>query len=160
MKRMMMMVVMALAAAPAAFAKGEEAPDLSTAFGSATQLVAAAEKAEKVDTRIETRMRAIGERQLVAVGECYRSAEGNFLDKFAFQLIYKQKVEHYLVEVKDSRTFLGGGTVSESIIAGSQKESFEEIVEEKETENVGIHSEAACTKMRVLYVEQLKNAAK
>lgn len=164
MKHLMMAAAVALAAAPAAFAKDAEAPDLAAAYTQASGIVVASadEDAKNVNTRIEPRTRVIGERELSSVGECYHSATGNFLDKYAFKLTYKQKVESYLVEVKSGRGMFNNYH-SESVVPGSQKEAVQEFTEEQETANLSSDSDdgkGACEAMRKTYVDKLNAAAK
>ncbi|MFA6093758.1 MAG: hypothetical protein WCU88_08510 [Elusimicrobiota bacterium] len=115
---------------------------------------------ENMNTSIQSRKRAIGEKNLVAVGECYHSISGNFLDKYAFELTYEQQMESYLVEVKDGRGMFNTAH-SESLIPGSQKETVEKVTEVKETANLSgerDNGEGACKQMRAVYVQQLKTA--
>jgi len=138
-------------ALPALAAAAPEAPDLSAQFASARAMVVASE----TNTYVETRERAIGDKQIVNVGECHRY--GNWNNTWSFKVACKQKVETYQVEVSKGRGLLNWQH-TEKVIPGSQREIFREWLDEVQADGADFDtSDGNCVKERAVYLRLIQS---
>ncbi len=133
---------------PVFAAAAPEAPDLSAQFASATAMVDASD----MNTYVDTRERPIGEKLIVAVGECQRY--GNWNNTWSFKVSYKQLVELYQVEVSKGRG-LFNWQHTEKIIPGSQTQALRQWFEEVQADDAGFDTTpgANCVRARALYLQ-------
>ena len=114
-------------------AAAEPAPELGTQFELATAMVVNSE----MNTYVETRERAISDKQVVIVGECHRF--GEHINTWSFPIVYKQTFETYQVEVSKGRGILNFAH-TEKEIDGSQREVVHQWQEEWEADDADFDS--------------------